>query len=364
MFCFSQVSTPCCSSCWKEVRNIIRAVGITDWGKIHSLNFTCSLVSAGQMTGKQSECCTTLSSGVGHGLSPGHWLFQSQLLRTACQTDALACIKTPAHAAGTGPIAIKHIKNNATTACLGFPIPSCCTFSPFPTSFAPPFLTQHLPWCIPLMQALMLQPQAPHCSGLPCLLSLTPSPFCPSSHIPCSPPSAACLAACHPPPASHSFPLPPHAYISVCCFWRPRLNTESKRDKGSAVWHLGRTGRQTDGTSCSSFSQGTSITFENCAHRTTLEKDVSSPAFNTGISPANGIKHALKAFEGTIFQLLFSVTDDSVVQSISPGVAVNGESQVRKTFPFIPAKETKSGMSFKDHREPKPVFAWESDLTS
>lgn len=125
------------------------------------------------------------------------------------------------------------------------------------------------------------------------------------------------------------------------------MNAESKRDKGSAVWHLGRMGRQTDGTSCSSFSQGTSITFENCAHRTTLEKDVSSPAFNTGISPANGIKHALKAFEGTIFQLLFSVTDDSVVQSISPGVAVNGESQVRKTFPFIPAKETKSGMSLK-----------------
>lgn len=49
---------------------------------------------------------------------------------------------------------------------------------------------------------------------------------------------------------------------------------------------------QTDGTSCSFFNWETSVTFEKCAHRTALEKDVSSPTFNSALSIANGIKHA------------------------------------------------------------------------
>lgn len=140
MFCFSQVSIICWPSCWNG-REQHQSVCILNQGKIHSLNFTFSLVSTGQTIAKHSECCTTLSSGVGRGLSPGRWLFQSQLLRTACQTDALACIKTPAHATGMGPIAIEHVKNNAATARLGFPAPSHCAFLPFPTSFAPLFFT-------------------------------------------------------------------------------------------------------------------------------------------------------------------------------------------------------------------------------
>lgn len=74
----------------------------------------------------------------------------------------------------------------------------------------------------------------------------------------------------------------------------------------------------------------TSVTCENCGHHTVPEKDVSSPTFNSGISRANGIKHALKAFEGTIFRLLFPTPDDSVVQPMCPGDAINRESQGRK----------------------------------
>lgn len=118
----------------------------------------------------------------------------------------------------------------------------------------------------------------------------------------------------------------------------------SQRDKGSATWHLNRAAGQTDGTSCSSFSQETSVTCENCAHRTVPEKDVSSPTFNSSISRANGIKHALKAFEGTIFQLLFSMPDYSVVQSISPGDAINRESHRRKrSFPSSMLGKQKMG---------------------
>lgn len=100
--------------------------------------------------------------------------------------------------------------------------------------------------------------------------------------------------------------------------------------QGQAAWQVHRATRQTDGTSCSSYPWETRITCENRAHGTVPEKDVSSPTFNSGISRANGTKHALKAFEGTIFQLLFSMPDDSVVQSISPGDAVNRELHRRK----------------------------------
>lgn len=78
------------------------------------------------------------------------------------------------------------------------------------------------------------------------------------------------------------------------------------------------------------FPGETSVTCENCAHHTVPEKDVSSPTFNSGICRANGIKYAVKASEGSIFQLLFSMPDDSVVQSITPGDAVNRESHRRK----------------------------------
>lgn len=118
----------------------------------------------------------------------------------------------------------------------------------------------------------------------------------------------------------------------------------ARRIKGPATWHLNRTARQMDGTSCGSFPWGTSVTCENCGHRAVPEKDVSSPTFNSGISRANGIKHALKAFEGTIFQLLFSMPDDSVVQSISPGDAVNRESHGRKrSFPSSMLGKQKAG---------------------
>lgn len=76
------------------------------------------------------------------------------------------------------------------------------------------------------------------------------------------------------------------------------------------------------------------------------EKDVSSPTFNSGISRANGMKHALKAFEETIFQLLFSMPDDSVVHSISLGDGCKqGVTQKKKMFSVINAGETKSGVS-------------------
>ena len=54
--------------------------------------------------------------------APGQWLFQSRLLRTACQTDALARTELQSHAAGTGPIAIEDIKNNAPQHVWAFPI--------------------------------------------------------------------------------------------------------------------------------------------------------------------------------------------------------------------------------------------------
>lgn len=138
------------------------------------------------------------------------------------------------------------------------------------------------------------------------------------------------------------------------------MKAESKlarRDRRSATWHLNRTMRQTDGTSCSSFPQETSVTCENCARHTVPEKDVSSPTFNTGISRANGIKRALEAFEGTIFQLLFSMPDDSVVQSISTGDAINRESHKRKrSFPSsMPGKRMWG--KFKDDPEQKAIFA-------
>lgn len=106
--------------------------------------------------------------------------------------------------------------------------------------------------------------------------------------------------------------------------------------QGQAAWQVHKTTRQTDGTSCSSFPGETRITCENRAHGTVPEKDVSSPTFNSAISRANGMKHALKAFEETIFQLLFSMPNDSVVHSISLGDAVNRESHRRKRY-FLPS---------------------------
>jgi len=100
--------------------------------------------------------------------------------------------------------------------------------------------------------------------------------------------------------------------------------------QGSAGWHPSRAAWQTDVPGCSSFPRETSVTRQNCVRHTVPEKGASSPTFNSGISRANRIKRALEAFEGTIFQLLFSMPDDSVVQSISPGDAVNRASHRRK----------------------------------
>lgn len=116
--------------------------------------------------------------------------------------------------------------------------------------------------------------------------------------------------------------------------------------KGQAAWQVHRTTRQTDGTSCNSFPRETHITCENRAHDTVPEKDVSSPTFNSGVSRANGMKHALKAFEETIFQLLFSMPDDSVVHSISLGDGCKqGVTQKKKMFSVIHAGGTQSGVS-------------------
>lgn len=116
--------------------------------------------------------------------------------------------------------------------------------------------------------------------------------------------------------------------------------------KGQAAWQVHKTTRQTDGTSCNSFPRETHITCENRAHDTVPEKDVSSPTFNSGVSRANGMKHALKVFEETIFQLLFSMPDDSVVHSISLGDGCKqGVTQKKKMFSVIHAGGTQSGVS-------------------
>lgn len=302
----------------------------------------------------------------GTRLALGQRLFQSRLLRTACQTDALARTKLQSHAAGTGPIAIVHIKNNAPQHDWAFPI-SPTALLPAELAFVPPPIPhQLLLSCQPLMKTPRHQSLSSPTIPLPASLLLhgllhprprrAPSPALPAQPLvvltrlrgslfaaPCMSPV---LSPCSSHPAFPLLPLPTEIQrylhirarvsVSVCCLHRPQFNAESNALERQRVitWHLNRTARQTDGTSCSSFPQETGVTCENCAHHTVPEKDVSSPTFNSGISRANGIKHALKAFEGTIFQLLFSMPDDSVVESISPGDAVNRESQGReRPFP-------------------------------
>lgn len=83
--------------------------------------------------------------------APGQWLFQSRLLRTACQTDALARTELQSHAAGTGPIAIEHIKNNSPQHVWAFPI-FClqCSLPPPPHRFCTPHSsTSSFPPAIP-----------------------------------------------------------------------------------------------------------------------------------------------------------------------------------------------------------------------
>lgn len=352
------------------------------------LNFTSTWASAGKTTGKRRGL-RNLVLRRGTWPAAGRWLFLSWLLRTACQTDALARTEPQSHAAGTGPIAIEHVKNNAPQHAWAFPIS--------PAALLPAALAPASPrcFCRPRSSASSFPPAVP-ARGPPGASpgALPPSPFapprrCPAAAIPgpagrpwpalpaqplavlgrlladlCFPPLPA-----HPRPAPCSSlpasPLPPRSaerqiyreiYIYIYTHTCARLSQflcaactgpefkRARRIKGPATWHLNRTARQMDGTSCGSFPWGTSVTCENCGHRAVPEKDVSSPTFNSGISRANGIKHALKAFEGTIFQLLFSMPDDSVVQSISPGDAVNRESHGRKrSFPSSMLGKQKAG---------------------
>lgn len=87
-----------------------------------------------------------------------------------------------------------------------------------------------------------------------------------------------------------------HAQAQVECRIQTILERHRVKQPGKY-----KTTRQTDGTSCSSFPWETHITCENRVHGTVPEKDVSSPTFNSGISRANGMKHALKAFEEKFF---------------------------------------------------------------
>lgn len=110
-------------------------------------------------------------------------------------------------------------------------------------------------------------------------------------------------------------------------------------------------------------SRETGVTCENCRHYTVPEQDVSSPTFNSGMRGAKGIKHAPKVFEGAIFQLLFSMADDSVVQFVPPSDAIKRESQRRKrSFPSSVLEKQKLG-KFKADLDLKPVFAWEINLS-
>lgn len=84
--------------------------------------------------------------------------------------------------------------------------------------------------------------------------------------------------------------------------------------------------KQSDGTSCISFTLETNTTVKHFARCAVLESYASSPTFNSGISKANWIKQVLKAYEGITFQLFFSLPDDSIIQLICPGDTVNMES--------------------------------------
>lgn len=160
-----------------------------------------------------------------------------------------------------------------------------------PPLFAPLFLTQCLPWCTVLLQAPRLHSQSPHCCALPCLLSLAspslpnPTPF---SCLTLLSPSSLCMYVYRVIYIDFRILLLQAQVVECRVKWPEKTKGQQPGiQAGLPDW-------QTDGTSCSPFYWETSVTFEKCAHHTVIEKDVSSPTFNSAISIANGIKHALE----------------------------------------------------------------------
>lgn len=211
-------------------------------------------------------------------LAAGRWLFPSWLLRTACQTDALARTEPQSHAAGTGPIAIEQVKNNAPQHAWAFPIS--------PAALLPAALAPASPrrFCRPRSSAssfLLLSPHhaapqapAPELSPLPPsrLLAAAPpppsrapqaAPGLPSLHSPWLSSAASWrTSASLPFPHVHGLPraprcLPPRSRlgqlrdtytdisiyicthvcaslsVSVSCLYRPRVQTSLERQRAS-----------------------------------------------------------------------------------------------------------------------------------
>lgn len=119
----------------------------------------------------------------------GQRLFQSRLLRTACQTDALARTELQSHAAGTGLISIDNVKNNAPQRVRAFPISPAA----LPPAVLPPPPTASAPLVPQPAPSLPLSPPQP--------LSI---PTCPS-------PTSLLLRCLHHPGPCRTPHLPPHS---------------------------------------------------------------------------------------------------------------------------------------------------------